>query len=685
MRNAINVVVHEAPCHDRPYSVKSRLPGSIVQVSLWLMFFIWAVCSSAWASDVLLMTKTGSNATLEDQVGHVSRFYGLGTQIISIDAPIDSLSAIYALKQPDVLAAIISTDALENLDRATIFDALQRANGFRIPLLIVATGPRSTSPVLSIWSGGRIDGCKAVESHTSEWRMMFAKEVDVLQQLAGFVPKSTTSPSCGLVLSHDKSVRALAEMWNGNEKISSFVDFSINGQPVFVVTAMGSINKVEQSGTTSLQESFSSMAGLLVFLRYAAGERAWHMPAHYANLTVDDPWLTDPYGNLGYRALLHEMKEHNFHTTIAFVPWNFDRSNLDVVSLFHNHADLFSICIHGNNHNHREFGEYSAQPLNRQRDNIEQALARMEQFKKATGLPYDRVMVFPHAVAPAGTFETLKKSNYWATVNSENVPLGSIAPDDPLFPLSSWTLTFKGFPSVKRISAEVPISNTNIAINAFLGNPQLFYVHQEFFEDRIDAFDATADEINRLEPAVQWKSLGYIVRHLYLTRLRLDQDYDVLAISSNLELMNLTERRVVFHVHKPEDPTIPLRSVVVNGVPASYQATSNEIRFDVVLEPKQSRDVEISYSEGLTLASVDISKRSLLVALDRRLSDFRDMVLSRSMLGRKIQFAYYKYRFDRIERLIERSITIFFLVIAGLLLSRMVISLRKRDMSTVEK
>jgi hypothetical protein len=230
---------------------------------------------------------------------------------------------------------------------------------------------------------------------------------------------------------------------------------------------------------------------------------------------------------------------------------------------------------------------------------------------------------------------------------------------------------------VKRTSAEVPVSATNVAINAFLGNPQLFYVHQEFFEDKIGAFNATADEINRLEPAVQWKSLGYIVRHLYLTRLRPDQDYDVLAISSNLELVNSTERRIVFHVHKPEDPTIPLRSVTVNCVPTSYQAMSNEIRFDVIIEPKQSRDVEISYGDDLTLAPVDISKRSLLITVDRWLSDFRDLVLSRSMLGRKIQFVYYKYGFDSMEKFIERSIVLLLMAIAWLLLLRRTSSRRK--------
>lgn len=301
----------------------------------------------------------------------------------------------------------------------------------------------------------------------------------------------------------------------------------------------------------------------------------------------------------------------------------------------------------------------------------------MEQFKRVTGLPFDRVMVFPHAVAPTETLEALKEHNYWATVNSENVPLGSTVPNDPLFPLAPWTLAFKGFPSVKRISAEVPVSATNIAVNAFLGNPQLFYVHQEFFQDRIGAFNATADEINRLEPTVQWKSLGYIIRHLYLTRLRSDQNYDVLAISPNLELVNPTDRRRVFYVHKPEDARPP-SSVTVNSSPISHQMTPNEIHFDVTLEPKQCVQINISYAEDSTFPSKDISKRSTLIAIDRRLSDFRDQQLSRSTFGRKIRFIYYNYGLDRLERLMERSIAILVVIVTGYVWLSVALARRKR-------
>ncbi len=114
------------------------------------------------------------------------------------------------------------------------------------------------------------------------------------------------------------------------------------------------------------------------------------------------------------------MEKHNFHTTIAFIPWNYDRSEARVVKLFRNHPDRFSISIHGDNHDHGEFenpkseGHHAAA--------LKQALARMEQFQRLTKIPYDPVFVFPHVIGPEEVLEKLKTYNYLATVNSTNVP-----------------------------------------------------------------------------------------------------------------------------------------------------------------------------------------------------------------------------------------------------------------------
>ena len=127
----------------------------------------------------------------------------------------------------------------------------------------------------------------------------------------------------------------------------------------------------------------------------------------------DDAWLTEPYGHLNYSALLAEMERHNFHTTIAFIPWNFDRSEPSIVRLFKANQGRFSVCIHGDDHDHREFGNYAENPLEVQVRHIRQSVARMERFQALTGISYDRFMVFPHGSHPNKRLRLSRGMNSW--------------------------------------------------------------------------------------------------------------------------------------------------------------------------------------------------------------------------------------------------------------------------------
>jgi hypothetical protein len=656
-----------------------RLRLGLIRASLLLAVLTVAMHSVMWASDLVLITTPASDAVIGNEVRSAARFYGLEVRGISISGDHDSVTIARLLKESSGMGVIASADVLRGLKRAVIFKALRRLDGSQTPLLIVTTGAWGDSSDMSKWSGGLVEGCRPVRDDVGEWSVSFSSEKSIVHELADLSLKAATGPTCGLVLSSGRSVQILASIHKGADSFAAYAKLNIDGQPVFILSAMRPVGKRAADGPIQLQNTLSNLAGFMIFMRNAAGERAWHVPTPYANLTIDDPWLTEPYGNLEYHALLREMEAHNFHTTIAFVPWNFDRSRPNVVSLFRDHPERFSICVHGNNHNHQEFGDYDTQPLDRQGNNIQQAIARMDRFSRTTGLPYDRIMIFPHSVAPAETFGLLKRNNYWATVNSQSVPLGSSLPDDQLFALRTWTLSFKGFTSVSRISADVPVSATRIAINAFLGNPQLYYVHQEVFEDQIGAFNTTADEINRLVPNVRWASLGEISKHLYQIRLRPDHDYDVLAASSHMQLVNPTTLAAVFHVRRREDLSIPPRVISVDGRAIPFQSAPAEISFDVQLKPQERKDIEISYSDDLRLTSVDISKRDPLITADRWLSDFRDIYLSRSPAGRRIQLVYYKYGMDKIEKVIERFLVIIVAFCVFCLLLRISINRARRS------
>ncbi|MGH9678424.1 MAG: hypothetical protein ACRD4Y_00575, partial [Candidatus Acidiferrales bacterium] len=369
------------------------------------------------------------------QLNLASQLYGLEVQTIQAKSAGDARNVIEALARPETLAAVISARALPYLDERQVFSALRRPGKNSVPLLIVGLAPDTDPKLVRNWSGGAVTGCAPPAHASMDWNLTAGTQKEIVRQLAGIDMPFRGEVSCGLARAGNSSAPPLLEVSDAGEHLPLLVHAVVDSQDVFLLASNAPSPERSPSPTQTFIEDFASIAPEALYLRFAAPERIWHSAGHYANLTVDDAWLTEPFGNLDYDNLLKEMEKHNFHTTIAFIPWNYDRSKPGPVRLFLEHPDRYSVCVHGNNHDHREFGAYSDEPLSGQTQHIKQALARMERFTELTHVPYDRIMVFPHAIAPEPTFAVLKKYNYWATTNSENVPFGSHPPASPLFPL----------------------------------------------------------------------------------------------------------------------------------------------------------------------------------------------------------------------------------------------------------
>jgi hypothetical protein len=655
-----------------------------VSASIRVAIVFLACCGLTGAMPVVLVSGAGGRNVLEEQVTLGVRFYGLSLEKISVRQPTDAAKVLNALRQRDVVAAIFEADALSTLELGKVFAALHRDGIGNLPLLIVFSGSPNEARLAAAWSAGLVSDCKARTQASDKWELRFGQS-SLAPQLVGVALPFKGIPSCGLELTNVSSGEVLVEAASPRDTFPVFVSTSIKQQQIFLLSGLNPDEPATQD-RSRLLAAFANVAPVMMFLRHAAGERGWHAPGQYANLTVDDPWLVEPYGNLTYWALSTEMSHHNFHTTVAFIPWNFERSRDEVISLFRTNPERFSIAIHGNNHDHREFGDYEKVPLAEQAFGVKQALARMQRFSRNTGIPFDPVMVFPHAVAPAQTFELLRKYNYWSTANSENVPLGSVEPKDALFAFRPQTTVFGNFLSIKRQSAEIPVSRGLIAINSYLENPLLFYVHQEFFGKGAQAFNSIADDVNRIAPDTQWRNLGEIAQHSYLVRLRQDGDYDVLAFSPNLVFTNRQDRKVVFHVRKAEDFSLPIQCLNLDGAALSYQRLKDEITFDVPVGPQQARHIEMRYVNDLNLEQMPVSRTRVLASILRRLSDFRDITLSRSEAGQKLIAFYSHSRLNVLESNIERPVvlvlvSLIVLFLTGLLYRKLTLSGKRADRS----
>lgn len=626
---------------------RRRLQSAVIFL---LLLAALPVCRAA---DLLVIEGKQPHTFEQAQIRNVAEFYGLQLRTVT------AANVVSTLRASQTRAVVAPQDVLPALDQGRVLAALGGA-----PMLVFGAAP-GADRVVHAWSGGALSGCLPHAGGARPDSLEVAKIAPLSGALAGSTLPAVAAPGCRLRVESGSEIVLSARRDGEDEAI---LVRSWNGRsPIFFMPSMELFDTSWSGDPAALAKAFSSMAPFFLALSGAAADYGWHMERRYANLTIDDAWLTEPYGRMNYRDLLGEMQKHQFHTTVAFIPWNYDRSRSDVVALVRAHPERFSFCIHGNNHTHREFGEYATNPLAEQVAGIRQAVARMERFQALTGIGYDRFMVFPHSVAPEPTFSALRRYNFLGTANSMNVPADSRVPADPLFLLRPSTLRYGNLLSLFRYSAEERLPALEIAINGFLGNPQLFYGHQGLFEPGAGAFDETADLVNRIEPATRWTSLGEIARHLYLVRRRSDGDgFDVRLLSGEVEFENTTDSDLIYHIEQDGHCPPPECSVSIDGV----RVGDGVLR--VAIPPRKTTRLASVYRNDLDLTREPVGKGSLYTRGLRFASDFRDLWLSRIPGGSWITRVYYQRRWNAVEAFLESkwSLAAALLAMAALWLAR---------------
>jgi hypothetical protein len=601
------------------------------------------------AAQTVVYLGADSDTSAQSQLRTAAEFYGVDVRALSPTEQKNAQALRSALQHDNVLGAVVTASALHDLSSDRLLSELQHGSGHPIPVLVADITPELASS-LSQWSAGSLVNCEPVLAGESKTNYVFGKSREITGQLAGEQVTGKTVHSCTFSVRNGKPADALISAASSKVAEPTFVRVAAGKRTIFF--SARTIPDTAAATHNTLISVFDNLAPMLMFVRYCAGDRGWHSVGHVANFTIDDPWLTEPYGNLNYHRLFNAMEQHNFHTTIAFIPWNFDRSEPDVVELFRAHPERFSIAIHGNNHNHAEFGDYKDAPFDVQVKNIEQSLARMERFRQLTGIPYDRVMVFPHTTGPEATIAELKKHGLLATANALAFPLDAKMPEDPTYLLRTYNVRFANFPEIGRYSVTAAAPRADFAIDAFLDNPILIYGHEQDFDFGMDGINRFADKINKLQPDTRWCSLESIAEHLYLVKRRTDWNFDVQLYAASAILQNPTQHDVLFFVRKPENFVPAVQRLRVDGEAAAFSKSDGALTFQLTVPAGGSRRIEID-SDWLP-AGTDVSKSGLRLTALRRFSDFRDMVLARYALGRALTRFYYTRGLASAEQHTER-------------------------------
>ena len=613
------------------------LPRLVVSVGILASSFL-IMSASCDAADLVFVRGQGSDSKAEQELETAARYYGVNVRPVIAGAGARAAALRQAVKSKATVAVVIAGSALAVTDQETLLRALRERELGSVPVLVLGVTPEIEGDVLTAWSGGAVRACRRAGG-LKNVRYRVGDRNPFTGELANLDVPVGWQDATYFVGSSNSTARQIAQIQADRQVFPVFIQTTVDHQAVYFSCEEPG---PEQLGAVPVARLFASVAPVMMFVKSAAGMRGWHVIHHYANLTIDDPWLRTHYGSLDYGALLGQMEAHNFHTTIAFIPWNYARSEPEVVALFRSHPDRFSISVHGDNHDHKEFTSYARVPYFRQVAAIRQALARMDRFESLTGIPYDRVMVFPHSIAPEKTLEVLKRYDFLATVNSSNVPMDQVPTADPADELRAVTLSYGGIPSLRRYSVEGPILPGTVAVEAFLGNPLLFYGHESFFASGIGAFDAEVDALNKMQPDTLWRSLGEIVRHLYVVKLREDGGYDVRAFTATCDLENTTAREATFHFIS--QVTTQPKAVTVGGEPWHYKILQNTLLMEIPIAPGAMKTVVIRYGNRTKEPASIVSESSIRDTFLRTASDFRDLVLGQTAIGRRLIRLYYDDR-----------------------------------------
>ena len=376
---------------------------------------------------------------------------------------------------------------------------------------------------------------------------------------------------------------------------------------------------------TSILRFFSSLVPFMMFVASNSPCEVWHNNAPQACFIVDDPLLTNRYGFLDYRKLLEVMEDGRSCTSMAFIPWNFRRSDRKVTELFSAHTRRFSLCVHGCDHTRGEFGSADYKLLF---EKSQLAINRMTQHQRLSGLDFDRVMVFPQGIFSTFAPKALKACGYLAAVNSTLYPVDM--PDGlRLRDLLEVAVTrFSDFPIFTR---RRPDALAELAFDLFLGKPALLVEHHGYFKDGYRLLAEAVEKVNCLDERLEWNNLATICSRASLERAAGNGDVHVKFFTDYFLFKNETQQARKYSLFRSasreQSPTMTL-----NRQPADSWQEQDCLKTELFLNPLQTAEVRIAHQPTGSVAVPGREQFSYRakVFIRRSLSEFRDNYVDKS-------------------------------------------------------
>ena len=176
----------------------------------WLITLVLGTCWPSLGQQMTLVTTGHEDDAFRAQVSVAARFYGLDVQDLTVGASQGSPRLAGAVNQ-DTLAVIITSAALDRLDRTAVLGSLHKPDGARIPLLVVSKSSSGESVSLSRWTDDKVRECRPVQN-TSDASISFTGSSSMATELRGVTLDLPVGPLCELVLAPGSTAEVLAEL-----------------------------------------------------------------------------------------------------------------------------------------------------------------------------------------------------------------------------------------------------------------------------------------------------------------------------------------------------------------------------------------------------------------------------------------------------------------------------------------
>jgi hypothetical protein len=447
--------------------------------------------------------------------------------------------------------------------------------------------PVALAKAVSQLSGATISIRRGAERVT-EWHI--ANEPD---GVCGAMRDLRIQPSATYLRSGDffhTDGESLTPLIAGEDR-AAFLKLNCNGVPVFVSSER--LIDIDAELTTfnfDIRDHFFSAVPFVSYIRWAFPLSSWHAPEASACLVIDDPLLKPTHGFVDFRELLSLMKRYKFSTNIAFIPWNWRRSAPEVVRLFRENPEHFSLSVHGCDHTRAEFGNSSQQRLYWK---TQQALERMNRHESITGICHDPVMVFPQGIFSEAAMSALKRTDLIASVNNDII---SADPHPRTITISDvWDIAVMcySFPLFTRRYPWEGIEN--FAFDALLGKPAIAVIHHDYCSDHCASLVNFIEQLNALPCAPIWRNLGEVVRRCYRQREDSPGAVEVEMYGTELRIENRSGQPKRFLIKRREGEPSAIERICTEAQEIGWQTVDGHIDFEIELNPGENRVIRVKF------------------------------------------------------------------------------------------